>query len=60
LFFKTTSRPERWRFKNWLLEKHGVPEKQLAAQGVASLSPVTSNSTAEGKARNHRVEIVEQ
>ncbi len=46
--------------KNWLLEKHGVPEKQLTAQGVASLSPVTSNSTAEGKARNRRVEIVEQ
>ncbi len=45
---------------NELISKYGVNASQLKAYGVANLSPVTSNSTDGGKARNRRVEIVEQ
>jgi len=43
-----------------LINNYGIKADQLKAYGVSSLSPVTSNSTEEGKARNRRVEIVEQ
>jgi len=43
-----------------LLYKHGIPEEQLKSFGVASLSPVASNDTEEGKAKNRRVELVKQ
>jgi outer membrane protein OmpA-like peptidoglycan-associated protein len=43
-----------------LIQDYGVNAGQLEAYGVSSLSPVTSNSTDEGKARNRRVEIVEK
>ena len=46
--------------KNELITNYGVNESQLNAYGVASLSPVTSNDTESGKARNRRVEIVKQ
>lgn len=36
----------------------GVPQGQLEARGIGYLSPVTSNATPEGKARNRRVELV--
>ncbi len=45
---------------NELITKYGVDANQLKAYGVADLSPITSNSTDKGKARNRRVEIVEQ
>ena len=45
---------------NELITKYGVNAGQLKAYGVANLCPVTSNSTDGGKARNRRVEIVEQ
>jgi len=45
---------------NELITKYGVNSSQLKAYGVANLAPVTSNSTDNGKARNRRVEIVEQ
>ena len=45
---------------NELVDKYGVDSIQLKAYGVANLSPVSSNSTNAGKARNRRVEIVEQ
>jgi outer membrane protein OmpA-like peptidoglycan-associated protein len=45
---------------NALINDYGVKAEQIKAYGVSSLSPVTSNSTDEGKARNRRVEIVEQ
>jgi len=37
---------------------HGIPEKQVRAAGCGPARPVASNSTAAGKARNRRVEIV--
>ena len=45
---------------NELVTKYGVNTIQLKSYGVANLSPVSSNSTDGGKARNRRVEIVEQ
>lgn len=45
---------------NELITKFGVNTNQLKPYGVANLSPVSSNSTDGGKARNRRVEIVEQ
>lgn len=45
---------------NALMAKYGVQKDQLNAYGASSLAPVAGNSTPEGKARNRRVEIVEQ
>lgn len=45
---------------NELVSKYGVKGEQLNAFGVANFSPVLSNSTDDGKAKNRRVEIVEQ
>jgi len=43
-----------------LTTKYAVKSDQLKAFGMASLSPVTSNDTEQGKAKNRRVEIVKQ
>lgn len=43
-----------------LIEKHNINPSQLSSYGVSSLSPVTSNSTPEGRTKNRRVVIVEQ
>ena len=45
---------------NALVSEYGVKADQLKAYGVASLSPVTNNLKETGKAKNRRVEIVEQ
>jgi OOP family OmpA-OmpF porin len=45
---------------NSLITKYGIPAIRLKAYGVASLSPVASNDTEEGKAKNRRVELVKQ
>ncbi len=43
-----------------LVSNYGVDPGQLKAYGVANLSPVSTNLNEEGRARNRRVEIVEQ
>ena len=40
--------------------KHGIAAERLTPYGVASLSPVASNDTEDGKAKNRRVELVKQ
>ena len=37
-----------------------IGRERLTAKGVASLSPIASNKTEEGRAKNRRVEMVEQ
>ncbi len=45
---------------NSLVTKYGIPSARLKSYGVASLVPVASNDTDEGKAKNRRVELVKQ
>ncbi len=45
---------------NSLVSKHGIASSRLMAYGVSSLNPIASNKTEEGKAKNRRVELVEQ
>lgn len=45
---------------NDLTTKYSVNADQLSAHGASSLAPVSNNATEEGKAKNRRVEIVEQ
>ncbi|MDR7132223.1 outer membrane protein OmpA-like peptidoglycan-associated protein [Algoriphagus sp. 4150] len=41
-----------------LIEKHSVTESRMKAFGIGPLSPMSSNSTEEGKAKNRRVVMV--
>ncbi len=43
-----------------LVTKYSITAARLAAQGVGSLSPVASNGSEAGRAKNRRVELVEQ
>jgi len=43
-----------------LINNYGVNSTQILSYGVSSLAPIASNLTDEGKAKNRRVEIVEQ
>lgn len=43
-----------------LVSAYAINKAQVTAQGVASLSPVSSNDTKEGQAKNRRVEIVKK
>ena len=45
---------------NALVAKHEIATARLKPYGVASLAPVASNKTEEGKAKNRRVELVEK
>jgi len=43
-----------------LTAKHGVAAARLLPQGAGPLAPVASNSNEDGRAKNRRVELVEQ
>lgn len=43
-----------------LVKDYGIDAKRLSAHGVASLAPVASNDTDEGRAKNRRVELVKK
>lgn len=43
-----------------IISKYGVDANRLKAHGVGPLSPVASNKIEEGRAKNRRVELVEQ
>jgi OmpA-OmpF porin, OOP family len=43
-----------------LASKYGIEAVRLRAYGVSSLSPMQSNDTEEGRAKNRRVELVRQ
>ncbi|HKK41440.1 MAG TPA: OmpA family protein [Bacteroidales bacterium] len=45
---------------NSLVSKYGIAPERLKAYGVASLAPVASNDSEEGRALNRRVELVKQ
>lgn len=42
------------------LQDMGIAASRLMPKGLASLAPVASNATEEGRAKNRRVELVEQ
>lgn len=46
--------------KNYLVTTGKINPSRLGSEGVASLCPVSTNTTEEGKALNRRVEIVKQ
>ena len=41
-----------------LINDFGISSNRLTANGVASLAPVATNTTEEGRAKNRRVELV--
>jgi outer membrane protein OmpA-like peptidoglycan-associated protein len=43
-----------------LVKNHGIAPGRLQAQGAGPIAPVTTNRTEEGRAKNRRVELVEQ
>jgi len=43
-----------------LVSQYGIDAKRLTAYGVGPLAPVAPNKTEEGRAKNRRVELVEQ
>jgi len=40
------------------LESQGVEGSRMTAKGLAATQPVATNDTADGRAKNRRVEIV--
>ncbi len=43
--------------RDWLVDASGMPTTRFAIQGYGDTRPIADNSTAEGRARNRRVEI---
>lgn len=44
--------------KNYLVNKHGIDSKIVSVKGHGATKPVASNSTAEGRQQNRRVEVI--
>jgi outer membrane protein OmpA-like peptidoglycan-associated protein len=44
--------------KSWLVKQGGVAEEDLLAIGMGAKKPMASNATAEGRAKNRRVEVL--
>ena len=44
--------------KTWLVKEGGIPKEDLLAIGLGPKKPKASNATAEGRAKNRRVEVV--
>jgi outer membrane protein OmpA-like peptidoglycan-associated protein len=40
------------------LAQQGVPESSMTAKGLGEAQPIASNSTAEGRQQNRRVELI--
>lgn len=55
----TLSKARAKAVKDYLVSK-GIDGARLQSEGVASLCPVSTNETQEGRAKNRRVEIVKQ
>ena len=47
-------------FVDALTRLHGISAARLQSEGVGALAPVASNASEEGKARNRRVERVQE
>lgn len=43
--------------RRWLIERGGIAEERLEAIGIGEESPIASNDTPEGRAKNRRVEF---
>ena len=41
-----------------LVEVHGVPRRQLTAEGMGYLAPIANNLSAAGREANRRVEVI--
>ena len=44
--------------KTWLVKDGGIPKEDLFAIGLGPKKPKASNATADGRAKNRRVEVV--
>src|SRR5215472_5601978 len=44
--------------KSWLVKQGGVAKEDLLAIGLGAKKPMASNATAEGRAKNRRVEVL--
>ncbi len=56
----TLSKARAESIRNYLIAKGKIAEARLSSAGVASLCPVSTNDTEEGRRLNRRVEIVKQ
>ncbi len=54
----TLSRNRAYAVRMTFLKEMGVAETRMTAQGFGPDQPVAPNDTAEGRARNRRVEII--